>query len=76
MLIKCIVNINNYKINWIDGKNFYGSTVPFIKDKIKKQTKKYLNTWGPGSIIFSLGSNENLKFTNILFLDYQNLINN
>ncbi len=75
-LIKSDLYINNYKINWIDAKNFYGSTVPFIKDKIKKQTKKYLNTWGPGSIIFSLGSNENLKFTNILFLDYQNLINN
>ena len=75
-LIKSDLYINNYKINWIDGKNFYGSTVPFIKDKIKKQTKKYLNTWGSGSIIFSLGSNENLKYTNILFLNYQNLTNN
>jgi hypothetical protein len=75
-LIKSDLYINNYKINWIDGKNFYGSTVPFIKDKIKKQTRKYLGTWGSGSIIFSLGSNENLKFTNILFLDFQNLINN
>ena len=62
-LIKSDLYINNYKINWIDGKNFYGSTVPFIKDKIKKQTRKYLNTWGSGSIIFSLGSNENLKYT-------------
>ncbi len=75
-LIKSDLYINNYKINWIDGKNFYGSTVPFIKDKIKKQTKKYLGTWGSGSIIFSLGSNENLKFTNILFLDFSNLDNN
>ncbi len=75
-LIKSDLYINNYKINWIDGKNFYGSTVPFIKDKIKKQTKKYLNTWGSGSIIFSLGSNENLKYTNILFLDFSNLNNN
>lgn len=75
-LIKSDLYINNYKINWIDGKNFYGSTVPFIKDKIKKQTKKYLDTWGSGSIIFSLGSNENLKYTNILFLNFQNLIDN
>jgi hypothetical protein len=75
-LIKSDLYIGNYKINWIDAKNFYGSTVPFVKNKIKKQTLKYLNEWGSGSIIFSLGFNQNLKFTNILFLGFQDLLNN
>lgn len=75
-LIKSDLYINGQKINWIDAKNFYGSKIPFVKDKIKKQTLKYLNEWGPGSIIFNLGFNENLKFTNILFIDYPSLISN
>ena len=74
-LIKSDLYINNYKINWIDAKNFYGSTVPFVKNKIKKQTLKYLHEWGSGCIIFSLGFNQNLKFTNILFLNYQDFNN-
>lgn len=72
-LIKSNLFINNHKINWIDAKNFYGSNVPFVKNKIKKQTLKYINTWGPGCIIFNLGSNQNLKFTNILFLNFQDI---
>jgi hypothetical protein len=74
-LIKSDFFINDRKINWIDAKNFYGTKIPFIKDKIKKQTLKYLNKWGPGCIVFNYGFNENLKFTNILFLDYFSLIN-
>ncbi len=73
-LIKSDLYINGFKINWIDAKNFYGSKIPFVKDKIKRQTLKYLHEWGPGSIIFSLGFNEKLKFTNILFIDYPGII--
>jgi hypothetical protein len=72
-LIKSDFIINNYKINWIDAKNFYGANVPFIKDKIKKQTEKYLKTWGSGAVVFSLGSNEKLKQTNIIFMDFHDL---
>ncbi len=74
-LLKSDLYINNFKINWIDAKNFYGANVPFIKNKIKKQTEKYLKTWGSGAIIFKLGSNENIKQTNILFINYNDLIN-
>jgi hypothetical protein len=74
-LIKSDLYIGNSKINWIDAKNFYGSNIPFVKNKIKKQTFKYLNKWGPGSIIFSLGFNKNLDFSNILFLNFQDLTN-
>lgn len=67
--------INGIKINWIDAKNFYGSDSKIIINKIKKQTKKYINTWGTGSIIFSLGFGSKLKFDNILLIDYKSLNN-
>lgn len=62
--------INGVKINWIDGKNFYGSNSKFIKSKILKQTKKYIDKWGFGSIIFSLGFCSDLNFDSILLIDY------
>jgi len=68
--------INGIKINWIDAKNFYGSNSKFIKNKIKKQTEKYLNEWGSGSIIFRLGFNSKLNFPEILLIDYDSLILN
>lgn len=61
---------NNIKINWIDAKNFYGSNIDFIKDKIKKQIKKYVNNYGSGCIIFSLGYNEKLIFENCIIIDF------
>jgi hypothetical protein len=75
-LIKSDLYINGRKINWIDAKNFYGSNVPFVSDKIKKQTEKYVKTWGPGSIIFSLGFNEKLHYNNIILIDYRELEKN
>lgn len=72
-LIKSDLFINGQKINWIDAKNFYGSNIPFVKEKIKKQTEKYLKKWGPGSIVFSLGFNEKLHYNNILLIDYRDI---
>lgn len=62
--------INGKKINWIDAKNFYGLNTQYIKKRIKHQTKKYLDVWGSGSIIFSLGFSSELKIPGILFIDY------
>ena len=75
-LISSDFYINDRKINWIDAKNFYGSNIPFVSEKIKKQTEKYLNTWGPGSVIFSLNFNEKLHYNNILLVDYQSFESN
>jgi hypothetical protein len=68
------LNINGVKINWIDAKNFYGSNCKFIKNKIKKQTDKYLKEWGSGSIIFKLGFNSKLNFPGILLINYNSLL--
>ena len=62
--------INGIKINWIDAKNFYGLNTPYIKKRIKHQTKKYLDAWGSGSIIFNLGFSSKLIMNGILFIDY------
>jgi len=67
--------INGKKINWIDAKNFFGSNIQYIVQKIKSQTKKYINKWGYGSIIFNLGFSSKLKFNNILLIDYESFKN-
>jgi len=61
--------IKNYKINWIDAKNYYGANIPFVFNSIKKQIKKYNKEYGSGCIIFSLGFNNNLHFNNVILLD-------
>lgn len=62
--------INGKKIKWIDAKNFYGLNTQYIIKRIKHQTKKYLDAWGAGSIIFNLGFCSELKINDILFIDY------
>ena len=62
------------EIKWIDAKNFYGSDIEFIVLKIKKQIKKYLESYGSGCIIFNYGFNSKLSFQDVLILDYDSLI--
>lgn len=67
--------INGKKINWIDAKNFYGLNTKYLKKRIKHQTKKYLDTWGSGSIIFNLGFCSKLNVDDILFIDFYSFSN-
>ena len=73
-LITSELIINSKKVNWIDAKNFYGSNIEFIISKIKKQIKKYLESYGPGCLIFNYGFNSKLKFQDVLILDYDSLV--
>jgi hypothetical protein len=75
-LILSDLYINGIKINWIDAKKFYGSCVKFVKEKIIAQTNKYITEYGTGSIIFSLSFNSDLKYENILLLDYNSFEKN
>lgn len=52
--------INNIKINWIDAKNFYGANINFFIKKLKVQQNKYIDKYGSGCIIFSLGYNSDI----------------
>lgn len=69
-LITSELIINSKKVNWIDAKNFYGSNIEFIVSKIKKQIRKYLESYGSGCLIFNHGFNSELKFQDVLILDY------
>lgn len=70
-LILSDLEINGIKINWIDAKNYYGTNSNFLKKSIEKQTSKYINTWGSGALIFSLGFSSKLYFENILLIDFE-----
>lgn len=75
-LIESELIINNREIKWIDAKNFYGSNIKFVKSKIKEQTKKYINNYGNGCIIFNLGFNEiYAENPNILFISWNSFNN-
>lgn len=67
--------INNVDVKWIDAKNFYGADNKFVLDSIKKQTKKYVELYGSGIVIFKLGCNEKLVFDNMLCIAYDQISN-
>ena len=69
-LIKTPIKINGFEVNWIDAKNFYGANVKFIKDSLIDQTKKYIDTYGPGCVVYKLGFNDEFAIGKILFLSY------
>lgn len=73
-LIKSELIINDKKVNWIDAKNFYGPDIKFITNKIKKQIKKYILSYGLGCIIFNYGYNDTIKFNDTLILCYQSIV--
>ena len=63
------VKINDQPIAWIDAKHFYGADVNFQRKKMKKQTLRYVETWGQGAIIFRHGFSENLHLPGVILLD-------
>ena len=62
-LIQGNLSINGKEIHWIDAKNYYGSNSWKVKYSIKKQTQKYIDEWGSGAVIFSLGFTEGLRIS-------------
>ena len=73
-LILTDITINGEVIKWIDAKNFYGSNIKFDIKKIKKQVKKYIDKYGPGCIIYSLGYNSDIhKIDDVSFYSYETI---
>lgn len=65
------LRINGYKIGWLDAKNFYGARSWFIRLSIEKQIKKYVNEWGTGAIVFSMGYSDELDISeDVMLIDY------
>jgi hypothetical protein len=49
------IYINGNWTNWIDAKDYYGADMPFLRARSVKQTDRYRQRWGPGSLVFSKG---------------------
>lgn len=62
------VKLNGHSIRWIDAKNFFGSNSWHTKESIKRQTRKYIDRWGKGAIIFSLGYSAQLKINDNVYI--------
>ena len=59
----------NYKILWIDAKNYALLNVPFIIKSLTKQSDKYNKEIGPGAFVFHYGIDSNIKIGSTLILD-------
>ena len=70
------VTINGQQINWIDAKNFYGSSLSkrTVNDS-KKQMKKYHDHFGSGAIIYAHGFSSDINIPDCLLLDERGKIN-
>lgn len=49
------VSVNGMRVKWIDFKAYFGGTIPFINTSLRKQYKKYAQTFGPGLFAFEHG---------------------
>jgi hypothetical protein len=62
--------INDYIVNWIEVKNFYGTNINFMTKKIQKQINKYYNIWGTGCLVYRYGVYKNLKLDNCIIIAF------
>lgn len=45
-----------HRTNWVEYKNMFGfKSNPYVHSKIKKQLKRYIDTFGNGMVVFKLG---------------------
>jgi hypothetical protein len=45
-----------FRTNWVEYKNMFGfKSNPYVHGKIKKQLKRYTETFGNGMVVFKLG---------------------
>lgn len=60
--------INNKIVNWIEVKNFYGTNINFLFNKIRKQTEKYYKKWGSGCLVYRYGVYQELKLKHVCII--------
>lgn len=66
-----IINVDdtNYKVRWIDVKNYSYIDIPFINLSLKHQSEKYNSIFGSGCFIFKGGFQSDGSLKNVLILD-------
>lgn len=73
-LIESKCAIGGKPINWIDAKNFYGTKKSFLYSKLVKQAKKYINAFGPGAMVFSLGCSDEVSVNRVIMCQLNSMI--
>lgn len=63
------VNDNEYKIKWMDAKNYILIDVPFIIKSLHKQANKYNEIFGLGAFVFHYGLDSSISIPNAIILD-------
>lgn len=61
----------DYKIRWMDAKNYLLTNTPFILKSLKKQAQKYNSIFGMGAFVFHYGIDSSVTVPNsdVLLLD-------
>lgn len=65
-LLQSKCTIGGKPVNWIDAKNFYGTKKSFLYPKLVKQARKYVDAFGPGAIVFSLGCSDEVSVNHVI----------
>ena len=71
-LLKTPIRINNTDVHWIECKNYYGTTIPKLVNRLGfiRAALKYKAAFGPGLMIFGFGFNKDLpKIDGVLYAD-------
>ena len=58
-----------YKIKWIDAKNYMLIDIPFIMKSLNKQSAKYNAIFGQGAFVFHYGLDSSIKIDGAVLLD-------
>ncbi len=69
------VTINGQIVTWIDAKAFYGAKTKLSMQNLKKQTKRYIDMWGNGAIIYLQGFSENTCMDGCTMLNARDFMN-
>ena len=72
--INSMMNINPIDSNNTTLKTYISHSLYNYYHEINKQIQKYLDSYGPGCIIFNHGFNSKISFHNVLLLDYDCLL--
>lgn len=62
-LLKTPITVRGQEVRWIECKNYYGTTIPKLVDRLGfvKAAKKYKRMYGSGIMAFHFGFNKDLE---------------
>lgn len=67
------VYINNVRVNWIDYKDYIGTSIYFLRHSNIQQSAKYTREWGPGALCYHRAFVVGLHISGSILLDARSL---